>query len=167
MTTDVNEFLMSAGVASAKFEAIGDDVKGVIEATEIRSQTDIQTGEVLTWNDGNPRKQIVITLQTTQYDSDEDDGMRRVYVKGQMQGALREAVKKAGEHGIGVGGKLAVKYIADGEQKTRGFNAPKVYQVWYQAPPAEVLSVDDDSPLDDSDHPAEDPGYEPDESPFV
>lgn len=144
MADEVNDFLMSSGVASAKFESIGTMVDGMIESMEVRNQTDIKTGEVQTWNDGNVKKQLVVTLQTDQFDDDDDDGLRRVFVKGQMSKALRDAVRKTGERGIADGGRLAVKYVGDGEQAQRGFSPPKQYQVSYQAPAPQPVSIGED-----------------------
>ena len=160
-TNEANEFLMGAGVPAAKFETIGAMVTGFITAADVRDQTDFQTGDVLFWKDGSPRKQLVITLETEDRDPDVefDDGARRIYAKGNMLNAIRAVAKPHG--GIEVGGKLRVKYVRDGEQKQRGFNPPKEYQAWY-APPAKRVEVPDEPPPynetpDDLD---------PDDSPF-
>lgn len=146
MTTanDVNAFLTSAGATAAKFETIGTTVKGEILAAELRNQTDMKTGEVKTFPDGNPMKQIVITLQTDVHDSDEDDGTRRIFAKGQMLSAIRTAVGRAG---IQIGAKLAVRFTGEEAPKTRGFSATKLYKVWYQAPVRTVAIGGDDDPL--------------------
>ena len=67
-----------------------------------------------------------------------------------MLNALRSVSKDV----IRNGGKIAVRYTGDGEQKMKGFNAPKLYRVWYEAPAQELP---DDAPF----------GYDdPDELPF-
>lgn len=145
---EANDFLMSSGGAtSAKFENINDGVKGTIENAEVRAQTDIKTGEPLFWNDGNPRKQLVITIATDLHESDEDDGRRRVFAKGQMLAELRDAVKGAGATGVEEGGFFAVQYVKDGEQTQRGFNPPKHYKVWYKRPERQVMVDDDATPF--------------------
>lgn len=140
MTTDPNEFLMQGGVPAAKFDSIGTMVKGEVLAAEVRDQTDFQSGAVLTWQDGSPRKQLVITVDTGEVDDgiEGDDGARRIYAKGQMLNAIRQAVRAHG--GIAEGGKLAVKFIKEEPSKTRGFNPTKVYQAWYE-PPAKKVAV--------------------------
>jgi len=130
--TDANDFLMGGGVASAKFAAIGASVSGTIcRPPEIQQQTDFTTGEPKFWEDGKPRQQLQVQLQTTERDPevDHDDGVRAVYVKGQMQKAVREAVKKSGAKGLEIGGTLTVTYIGDGVA-TRG-SAPKQYTATY------------------------------------
>jgi hypothetical protein len=136
---DANEFLLAGGVTSAKFEAIGAMVSGTIcRKPEVQQQREIDTGKPKFWDDGKPRQQIVVHLQTSARDPavEDDDGIRALYVRGNMLRAVREAVRKAGAT-LTVGGVLAVTYTGDGEQKNRGFNAPKLYSATY-APPRDA-----------------------------
>jgi len=130
-------FLAGGGPASVKFPNIGDAVEGTIKTEPtVEQQRDIETGELLTWQDGNPRQQLVVTLQTDLRDPDDedDDGVRRLFVKGNMRKALQEAVIKANRKQLDIGGKLAVAYIGDGEKKNKAFNAPKLYKAVYTPP---------------------------------
>ena len=135
MTSEVEDFLMAGGVRSATFKNVGDKVMGYIVSSEVRDQTDIQTGEVKRFPDGNPMRQVVITIVTEPllHDDDDDDGIRRIYVKNQMLAALREALRKAGSRGPADEGKISVEYIGDGVAK-KGFNPPKQYRVKYAEP---------------------------------
>ena len=57
----------------------------------------------------------------TKRDDDDDDGLRRIYVKGQMVGLSRKRCGKpacAVEDGLDVGATLTVVYTGDGEPKT-------------------------------------------------
>lgn len=145
--TDANAFLMQSGTRSFKFDHIGATAKGTIESLEIQQQRSIDDGAPLFWDDAKtqPKNQVKIVLVTDDRDSDEDDGRRAIYVKGQMQQAVRDAVKDAGCDKIEEGGTLAVRYAADGEPPKRGMNAPKQYKAQYKAPsvtPA-AISTDD------------------------
>jgi hypothetical protein len=135
MSTDADQFLMG-GVTSAKFDNINDSITGTIsEPPEVRQQTDIDTKLPMTWPDGRPMMQLVVTLQTDLRNDADDDGLRRIYVKGKsMTGAVRDAVRKAGAKGLEVGGRLQVVYVGDGEVKKRGFNPPKLYLAQYARP---------------------------------
>jgi hypothetical protein len=145
-TLDPNSWLMGSGTRSAKFETEGDKVVGIICSMEMRQQTDIKSGEPKTWGNGDPMMQMVVVLETDERDDDEDDGMRTLYVKGQMQRAVGDAVRKAGERGLGVGGKLGVQFVNTAAPKQRGFNGAKQYVAKYEAP---VMSVDfDDNGVD-------------------
>ncbi|MFJ8110463.1 hypothetical protein [Streptomyces sp. NPDC096132] len=132
---DANSFLMGGGGApTAKFPTPGTVVGGhITEPPQVEQQRDIQSGEKKFWNDGNPMMQLVVTVQTDQRDPaiDEDDGKRRIFVKGQMKNAVADAVRAASAKGLEVGGILRVRYTHDGEQKQRGYSAPKQYEAHY------------------------------------
>lgn len=136
-----NDFLMGGGGASAKFDQIGDTITGRITATEVRQQTSLEDGKPLTWDNGDPRMQLVVTLATDLHDDADDDGARNLYVKGSktpgsksLHDAVRAAVQNAKAKGLEVGGTLTVSYVGDEPSKTRGFNPRKLYQATYAAP---------------------------------
>jgi hypothetical protein len=139
MTTapiDPNAFLMGGGSASARFDNPGDTITGTIcEAPEVRQQTDISTGQPVHWPSGDPKMQLIVTLQTTLRDDPDDDGKRRIYVKGKsLTEAVREAVRQTGAKGLEIGGTLTVTYTGDGVASQRGFNPPKLYTATYARP---------------------------------
>jgi hypothetical protein len=129
-----DQFLMGGGVKAARFEQVGDKVAGTIEDLEVRQQTDFDTGKPLTWDDGSPRNQLVVTLQTELRDDADDDGRRRVYVKGKsLTDATRDACLKVGaRRGLEIGGWYEVAYVADGQPSRKGLAAPKLYLAEYQ-----------------------------------
>ena len=139
---EANDYLFSGGSKSFPFANVNDIVRGTIESAEVKQQTSIE-GELLTWADGSPRKQLVITLQTSLKDNDDDDGLRTIYAKGgkydvadgsgtSMRDAIVEAVKAAGAKQINVGDELAVCYSGNGRVKQRGQSAPKLYEASYK-----------------------------------
>lgn len=142
--TTVEDFLSSGGAPAAKFPTPGTTIKGTVESAVVSQQTDID-GSLKTWDDGNPRMQIVVTLATDERDDtiENDDGSRRVFVKGQMLTAFKDALRTAGAKAPEVGGTLAIQYKEDGEQKRAGFNAPKIYVAQYKGPEAATVSVDE------------------------
>lgn len=158
MTTDVNDFLMGAGGRSASFKDIKAMVWGEVIHSEVRQQTDFDSGEPMFWSDGKPRLQLVISLQTEEREDEEDDGVRKVYAKGNMLKAIRTAISKAGARGIENGGKLVVQYVGDGPKPARGF-PPKIYGAKYEAPVHSIGLPEDDGfsdeppPIDDADLP--------------
>jgi hypothetical protein len=139
---DPNEFLLASGVPSFKFEKHGDTIRGQITSLEMQQQRDFTTQAPMTWDDGRPRMQLRIVIATDLRDNDEDDGSRAVYVKGQLQQAVRDAVRTAGASKIEIGGTLAVRYDSDGEPPKKGLNAPKQYKAKYEAPVAQTTAVD-------------------------
>lgn len=145
--TDANAFLLASGIRSHKFDTIGSTAKGTIESLDMQQQRSIDDGAPLYWDDAKtqPKMQLRIVLVTDDRDGEDDDGRRAIYVRGQMQQAVRDAIKAAGADKIEEGGTLAVQYTADGEPPKRGMNAPKIYKAQYKTPsvtPAAV-AVDD------------------------
>jgi hypothetical protein len=138
MTTDlgsVNDFLMGGGIPSAKFETPGTVVSGkIVRTPEVQQQRDFDTGKPKFWDDGTPQKQIVVQLQTPVRDRQipDDDGVRVIYIRGNMLTAIRQAVRAAGAQ-LEAGGTLAITYTGDGEPSKRGFNPPKLYSATYTA----------------------------------
>jgi hypothetical protein len=144
--TDINpnDFLLAGGVPSAKFPSIGTAVKGTIEHLEVTQQRDFTTGEPKFYDDGKPANQLVVTLSTDERDPEvtDDDGTRRLFVRGQMLAAVRSAVRAAKSQLL-VGGTLAVKYVSDKPAEKRGMNPAKQYEAAYRPPVAGQSDVDD------------------------
>lgn len=95
--------LLAGNSAKAYFGANsqpGDTVTGVIEKIETTQVNDFQTKQPAFWNDGRPKEQIHVIIQTQLRDPsvDDDDGRRSLWVKGwgiQLK-AFREACMQAG-----------------------------------------------------------------------
>jgi hypothetical protein len=130
---DPNAFLMGGGARSFKFTNVGDRVWGTVMASETRQQTEFETGKLKTWDDGSPMWQVVVTLLTELQEDADDDSLRAVYVKGEMQKAVRAALVKAKVKGIEDGGRLLIQYTGDGAAVGR-LNPPKLYFAKYEAP---------------------------------
>jgi hypothetical protein len=159
MNDDVNNFLMGTGGRSASFKNINDRVWGEIVHTELRQQTSFEENTPLFWDDGKPRMQLVVTLQTDLAEDEDDDGVRKIYAKGQMLQAIRKAIVKAGEKQIRSGGRLLVQYVSDAEPKRKGMSGAKQFFAKYEAP---VYAVGVDEPgLDYADE-----APDPDDIPF-
>ncbi|WP_394425512.1 hypothetical protein [Streptomyces sp. SGAir0957] len=143
-----DDFLMGGGVPSAKFPTLGTTVSGrITERPSVEQQRDFTTGELKFWDDGKPQMQLVVTLATNERDPEnpEDDGTRRLYVKGQMKNAVASAVRSAGARGLEVGGTLTVTYSRDGQKSNPRFNAPKNFDAQYVAAAANELHTPDPS----------------------
>ncbi len=146
---NVDSFLFGGG-KSASFPHIGSSITGTVSAPpELQQQRDMESGKPLTWEDGNPRMQMVITLDTDERDPEDpdDDGTRRLFVKSGMKPAIARAVKAAGASRIEVGGRLTVTYTADDNaRKKKGFSAPKKYEATYVRPADQALGVEPAAP---------------------
>jgi len=138
----IKEMLAASQGAPSFFNAdsrVGDSITGQITATAVRQATDFMTKAPLTWDDGNPREQIVITLATNLRDEGpDDDGARSIYVKwwGSQRQALVAAIKESGDDDIRVGGTFSATYVRDEPATERGLSATKIYSYRYQKPSA-------------------------------
>lgn len=132
--TNAADAFFGGSSKSAKFQTIGETVGGPI--THIgaeQQQTEFGSGKPLFWDNGEPRTQLPITVQTNLRDAADpnDDGQRTFYVKGEMKKAIAAALRAAGAK-MALGGVLTVTYT--GDEPTKGF-PKKLYTATY-APPA-------------------------------
>ena len=154
MSTDIdpNKWLLGGGVPSAKFDTIGKTVAGrITEQPEVRQQTDFDTGGLKTWDNGDPMMQLVVTLATDERspDIEDDDGTRRLYVKGNMQQAVATAVRSARSK-LEIGGQLSVTYTGDDEPKKRGMSGAKRFTATYLPAADAFLDNDQEQPSTNS-----------------
>lgn len=132
--------LLSSYAPSAKFPKVGTKVAGRVttDAQEIQ-QRDFDSGELLFWDDGKPRMQLVVTVDAgiTDPTIPGDDGERSIYIKGQMLQATREACRKARVKEITEGCYFEVTYVEDEPlpKGKRGF-PKKIYEVAIKAAPS-------------------------------
>ena len=142
-TPDPGTWLMGERIPAARFPTPGTTVTGTIcEPPRVEQQRDYSTGEPMYWRDGTPRMQLVVTLQTDERDPEypDDDGRRRLYVRGRMKTAIRQAVKTSGATGLDVGGTLTITYTGDGTPTNPRFQPPKEYNATYR-PPASTTAA--------------------------
>lgn len=126
---------------------LGTSYTGVLrENPTIVDQLKFGTQEVDTYSDGNPKKQVRLTLEnvmvsrpdlnggqwtdvralnTGEDGDDEDEGVRALYVKDQMKQALADAAKAAGVRSYGIGTRVIVRFI-DQKPSSKG-NPQKIY----------------------------------------
>ena len=125
----MDEFMESTAggpkLPALKFAKVVDTHTGVVtEVTKLQDKD--PTGNVKTYDNGDPRWVFVFTLET-------QIGASNLWVRGQMVKAIREAAEKAGVSTL-VGSTLSVRYTGDGEKKSAAFNAPKLYAAKVDAP---------------------------------
>lgn len=125
---------------SARFSNIGDSVEGeivdVLAQQQQRAFKPDGLGDLLVWDDGKPRMQLPVCIQTEQRDPsiEDDDGVRTVYLKKALKKAVGEAMKKAGHRGDpAIGDKLLIQFYAEEENGTP--NPTKQYRAKYTKAP--------------------------------
>jgi hypothetical protein len=123
--------------AFAKGDPIGLEVGGtVVGAPIVRQSTDLATGQPETWQDGNPKTEIVVVVQTNLRENADDDGQRRFFLResSDQLRAVSAALAAVGAPEIEEGGYLSIKYTGDGVAPRPGFNAPRLHTATYQRP---------------------------------
>ena len=136
------------------FAPTPDVCRGTVLEIESRQQTDFD-GKPLTWPDGRERKIIVITVQTEERLSDNDDGIRSLWAKGgryevakgdgqSMRDAIVEAARAVGVNRTEdmIGGELSVGYTGEGKATQRGFNPPKLFSASFKKAPPKPVEAD-------------------------
>lgn len=130
----------SKGLPSAfrRDHPIGTVWAGKVVRVDVRQVRD-DDGQPDTWDNGDPKQQVIVAIQTDQRDPERpgDDGVRGIYIKwwGEQRKALREALETAGAEDIEIGGMFAAQYVGDGEQpKNKMFSPPKLMRYEYKAP---------------------------------
>lgn len=143
------ETLQGGSAPHIPFKEVGDRVKGEILAITERQDSDYDDPAKLKWwnrDDGpdrgnpadRPKMIVVFTLQTEIRDSEEDDGIRTVWARGNCFSAVSGAIRKV----LGakytekqlIGGTLKVIHDRLGEKKPR-MNAPKLFSAAFERPP--------------------------------
>jgi hypothetical protein len=117
--TDI--FLQDGGskYPALKFETPGDTHSGVV--TEVKKLEDRDpSGNTKTWDNGDVRYVFVFTINT-------GTEIGNLWARGGLVKTIREAATAANVTSM-VGTTLTVKYTGNGEQKTKGYNAPKLYK---------------------------------------
>lgn len=131
----------------------GDEIDGIIAEREVTQQREYvpdEVGELLWWVNRKPKAlpesqadglepvtQLVVTLQTSVRDPeiDEDDGQRRVFVKGKrMEAAVRDAMKRASVKKLADGGRLRIRCTGYDPESQNPKNPAKTYVAKYDPP---------------------------------
>lgn len=148
MSNDIQDFLDSAGggsTPSASLDNPGDSVRGVITNLDQRQMKDFDTKELETWPNGEPKMQLIVTVQTDERDPaiEDDDGQRNIYApKDNRESSKFQAIAdavKATRSAISVGATLALVYTEDAPKAKGAARGRKLYQAAYK--PAEATGA--------------------------
>jgi hypothetical protein len=121
--------MLSGGVKGAKFENPGDSISGIVDDVMIRQATEFGTGKPLTFDNGDPREQIVVVIKVDNHtpEDENDDGFRAVYIKGwgQQRRAFIQATRDGGKPVQG--SRFTATFVRLEPSKAGGFPA-KVFE---------------------------------------
>lgn len=138
--TSIKDLLANAGGITAAFDRntpIGAAVQGTVTDADVRQTTDFDTNKPEFWDDGSPKQQLRIVIQTDQRTSPDDDGKRAVYIKwwGEQRQVMLKAMEKAGADDVEVGGQFWARYAGSKpNEKNPRLADIKLYEYAYQKP---------------------------------
>lgn len=143
---DADELLMSAsrtGAKAAVFPNIGSVVEGYVTSRPRKTEQRDADGKPKTFDDGTVRMQVLIELQTELRDPDvpDDDGLRTLWCKWEIQKAVSAAIIAAGVKRLEIGGFLQVGRSQDLPPAKKTYKPTQTFIAKY-TPPA-VAAADD------------------------
>lgn len=116
----------------------------VVDDPVVQPITKRGTGEIERWPDGRAKEQLIVTLlcdgrggavdERRTSGQPNDDGRRRLYVKGYMVAAVREALQATSAPGIRQGGELYVAWVDEKPSGTKGNDPARVWAAKYVPP---------------------------------
>ena len=130
----VNDLLAGSGSPSLSFKdsEVGDSYEGTISelrAVQVRNYEDPTKLEF--WDDGKPKMQIEITLDTAYADAadSDDDGKRRVFLFGQKLRAAKEELAKKGFKTFEMGMDFKITLTGTKPSQNKRYNDVKLYGI--------------------------------------
>lgn len=140
MAKDAQDEFLGGGGLALKFAEVGDNYTlKITEEPDVVAIRDYDDDSIiLTWPDGREKKQMIIygtlTDDSEGWSDDPDDtGDRRLYVKGYMAGALKDALKAAKARKVTPGGELYVEFSEEGVAKSKKHKNPKFFDMEWTA----------------------------------
>lgn len=115
----------------------------ITDEPTVQPMTMMGTGAPILWADGRPKQQMVVTLlcdgrggaiREQAPDNPADQGRRRLYIRGYMVAAIRQALQNAGVQGLRQGGELYVAWTATQPSKTPNFDDARLWAAKYIPP---------------------------------
>lgn len=125
----------------------GDTVTGTITKVDVKQVTNYKTKEPEFFPSGDPKKQVILTLQTSLREDADDDGKRSVYIPlwGGKKAALGEAMRAAGmkeaSTALALGNTFTARFV--GEERRHGKDGSyteKIYEYAIQAASTAALN---------------------------
>ena len=130
----VEDLLAGSGSPSLSFKdsSVGDFYEGTIaelRAVQVRNYEDPTKLEF--WDDGKPKMQIEVTLNTNYADPSDpdDDGKRRVFLFGQKLRAAKEELAKKGFKTFEVGMGFKITLSGTKPSQNKRYNDVKLYSI--------------------------------------
>lgn len=125
--------------AFGKADEPGTTVTGLVVSQELTFQKDPKTGKPKL-RQGNPVRQLEVVILTRWQTEPEDDGARKLFVRGNLQKAIKAAILAAGDDDLRTGARLTIQYTGTGTSFSADYAPPKLYQAKYEPPTDDSLA---------------------------
>ncbi|WP_051165495.1 hypothetical protein [Nocardia testacea] len=125
--------------AFGKNDRPGATVTGVVISQELTAQKDPKTGKPK-MRGGREVPQLEVVILTEQRTDAEDDGARKLFVRGSMQKAIKAAILAAGDDDLRNGARVTVQYTGTGQAFNADYAPPKLYRAKYEPPTDDSLA---------------------------
>ncbi|MFQ6229935.1 hypothetical protein [Nocardia sp. NPDC002869] len=125
--------------AFGKNDRPGATVTGLVLSQELTSQKDPKTGKPKL-RGGQEVMQLEVVILTEQRTDADDDGARKLFVRGNLQKAIKAAILAAGDDDLRNGARISVQYTGTGQAFSADYAPPKLYRAKYEPPTDDSLA---------------------------
>lgn len=125
--------------AFGKNDEPGTTVAGVVLSQELTDQKDPNTGKPKV-RGGKPIPQLEVVILTNQQTAPDDDGVRKLFVRGNLQKAIKKAILTAGDDDLRDGARLSIQFTGTGTAFSADYAPPKLYRAKYEPPTEDSLA---------------------------
>jgi hypothetical protein len=131
---DASDLLAGSSVPTLSFKdtAVGEGYEGtVVSARTVQVRNYEDPTKLEFWDDGKPKLQIEVTLQTGYADptDPDDDGQRRVFLFGQKLRAAQEEFRKKGLKKLENGQAFKITLTGTKPSQNKRYNDVKIYAI--------------------------------------
>lgn len=120
--------------AFSKHDEPGTTVAGLVLAQQLTNQVDPKTKKPKTARNGRPLMQLEVVILTSWQVDPDDDGRRMLFVKGNLQKAIKQGIIAAGDDDLRIGARLTIAYTGLGAAFNQDYSPPKLYAAKYEPP---------------------------------
>ncbi|NKY60912.1 hypothetical protein [Nocardia flavorosea] len=125
--------------AFGKNDKPGATVTGLVISQELTAQKDPKTGKPK-MRGGQEVLQLEVVILTGQQTDPDDDGARKLFVRGNLQKAIKQAILAAGDDDLRNGARISVQYTGTGQAFSADYAPPKLYRATYEPPNDDSLA---------------------------
>ncbi|OBF65963.1 hypothetical protein A9X06_07440 [Mycobacterium sp. 852002-51759_SCH5129042] len=124
--------------AFSKTDQPGATVTGLVVSQELTTQQDPKTGKPK-MRQGKPIPLLEVVILTDRKTDPDDDGARKLFVRGNLQKAIKAAIIAAGDDDLRTGARLTIQYTGTGQAFSADYAPPKLYRAKYE--PADEATI--------------------------